>query len=119
MMDETTLAISTEDVDYLTTVSDFGISVTDWLKQAYPKCRIISAPELNNANGGADVFYLYAETVMDSGSDDNRTWIQVVPNKFQTLGVDQRAKSYAEAYSNATAGLMLKRPYAVVRRSGI
>ena len=119
MEDQTTLAIATNSVDYLTTVTDFGISVRDWLKEAYPKARIVSAPELNSANGNANVFYLYAETVSDSGSDDNRTWIQVVPQKFQTLGVDQRAKSYVEDYSNATAGLMLKRPYAVVRRSGI
>ncbi len=118
-VDAVTLAVATDSVDYLTTVSDFGVSVREWISENYPKTRIVSAPELNAANGSADVFYLYAEEVMDSGSDDNRTWIQVVPNKFQTLGVDQRAKSYEEAYSNATAGLMLKRPYAVVRRSGI
>lgn len=118
-MDETTLAIATDSIDYLTTVSDFGESVREWLKEAYPKCRPMSAPELTNANGGASVFYLYAETVIESGSDDNRTWIQVVPTKFQTLGVDQKHKSYTEGYSNATSGVMLKRPYAVVRRSGI
>ena len=119
MTDETTLAIATDSIDYLTTVSDFGVSVREWLTENYPRCRPVSAPELNDANGGDNVFYLYAETVMDSGSDDNRTWIQVVPTKFQTLGVDQKHKSYTEGYSNATAGLMLKRPYAVVRRSGV
>ena len=117
--DATTIAIATDAMDFLSTVSDFGISVRQWLNENYPNARPISAPELNDANGGANVFYVYAEAVMESGSDDNRTWIQVVPNKFQTLGVDQKAKSYTEAYSNATAGLMLKRPYAVVRRSGI
>ena len=119
MNDETTLAIATDSVDYLTTVSDFGVSVREWLTENYSKARIESAPELNDANGNANVFYLYAETVMESGSDDNRTWVQVVPTKFQTLGVDQRHKSYTEAYSNATSGTLLKRPYAVVRRSGI
>ena len=117
--DATTLAIATDAIDYLSTVSDFGVSVREWLTENYPNCRTISAPELNDANGGENVFYLYAETVNDSGSDDNRTWVQVVPTKFQTLGVDQRHKSYVEAYSNATSGLLLKRPYAVVRRSGI
>jgi len=29
------------------------------------------------------------------------------------------AKAYEEDYSNATAGVLLKRPYAVVRYSGI
>ena len=118
-MDATTLAIATDAIDYLTTVSDFGVSVQEWLDKNYPRNRQISAPELNGANGGENVFYLYAETVNDSGSDDNRVWGQVIPTKFQTLGVDQRHKSYVEAYSNATSGLMLKRPYGVIRRSGI
>ena len=117
--DATTLVIATDAMDFLSTVSDFGVSVREWLTKSYPNCRPMSAPELNDANGGENVFYLYAETVNDSGTDDNRTWVQVVPTKFQTLGVDQRHKSYVEAYSNATSGLMLKRPYAVVRRSGI
>ena len=117
--DNTILAIATDARDDLTTVSVQGVSVRQWLTENYPRCKVESAPELVNANGGASVFYLYAETVMESGSDDNRTWVQVVPTKFQTLGVDQKHKSYTEGYSNATAGLMLKRPYAVVRRSGI
>ena len=119
MKDMTTLAVATDSVDFLTTVSDFNMSVYDWLQKNYPRCRVESVPEFNDANGGDSVFYLYAETVSDSGSDDNRTYIQVIPTKFQTLGVDQRAKSYVEDYSNATAGIMLKRPYAIVRRSGI
>lgn len=119
IMDQTTLAIATDAIDYLSVVSDFGISVREWLTENYPRSRTVSAPELNDANGGANVFYLYAETVEDSGSDDNRTWVQPVPTKFQTLGVDQRAKSYNESYSSATAGVFLKRPYAAVRRSGI
>lgn len=116
--DPITLAIATASRDYLTTVSDYGVSVNDWIKENYSNWRIESAPELNEANGGENVFYLYAESVADSGSDDNRTFIQVVPSKFQTLGVERRSKSYEESYSNATAGVMLKRPYAVVRRSG-
>jgi len=113
-----TLGIATASVDYLSVTSDFGISVRDWLSKTYPRVRIVSAPELNAANGGANVFYLYAETVADSGSDDDRTFVQVVPAKFMTLGVMQMAKSYEEAYTNATAGIMTKRPYAVVRKSG-
>lgn len=114
-----TLAVATDAVDYLSTVSDFGVSVWDWMAKSYPKIRVVSAPELNDANGGANVFYLYADTVMDGSSDDKRTFIQVVPAKFQVLGVERNAKSYVEDYLNATAGIMVKRPYAVVRRTGI
>lgn len=110
-----TLAVATDSVDWLTTTSDFGISVMDWLNKAYPNIRVMDAPQLNNANANDNVFYLYAEEVGDDSTDDNRTWVQCVPAKFQVMGVEQLAKSYKEDYSNATAGAMCKRPYAVVR----
>ena len=116
---ELTLALPTNSYQYLSVTSDFGISVRDWLSKTYPKLRVISAPQLNAANGGANVFYLYAEHVEDGASDDSRTWVQVVPAKFQALGVEKMAKAYEEDYANATAGCLLKRPYAVVRYSGI
>lgn len=114
-----TLALASDVVDYLGTTSDFGISVRQWLKETYPRVRIVSAPELNDANGGANVAYMYAESVDDQSSDDGRTFIQVIASKFQVLGVEQKAKGYLEDYTNATAGIMCKRPYAVVRRSGL
>jgi len=116
---ELTLALPTISYQYLSVTSDFGISVRDWLAKTYPKLRVVSAPQLNAANGGANVFYLYAEHVEDGASDDSRTWVQVVPAKFQALGVEKMAKAYEEDYANATAGCLLKRPYAVVRYSGI
>ena len=116
---ELTLALPTNSYQYLSVTSDFGISVRDWLNKTYPKLRVISAPQLNLANGGQNVFYLYAESVLDGGSDDSRTWAQVVPAKFQALGVEKQAKAYVEDYANATAGVLLKRPYAVVRYTHI
>lgn len=114
-----TIGIATAAVDYLTVTSDFGISVRDWIRTTYPKARIVSAPELSAANGGENVFYMFAEEVNDGASDDSRTFVQVVPAKVYTLGVHQMAKSYVEDFANATAGVMLKRPYAVVRYTGI
>ena len=116
---ELTLALPTVSYQYLSVTSDFGISVRDWLSKTYPKLRVVSAPQLNAANGSANVFYLYAEHVSDGGSDDERTFVQVVPAKFQALGVEKQSKAYLEDYANATAGVLLKRPYAVVRYSGI
>lgn len=113
-----TMAVSTSTIDYLTTTSDFGISVMDWLKGAYPKIRVESAPELDNAIMSSNGVYLYAESVDDKSTDDKRTWAQVVPSKFRLIGVEQKAKGYLEDYSNATAGAFLKRPWAVVRRYG-
>ena len=116
---ESTLAIATAAVDYLSVTSTFGNSVRQWIRETYPKMRVESAPELTAANGGANVFYLYAERADDQSTDDGRTFIQAVPSKFQVLGVHQTAKAYIEDYLNATAGVMCKRPYLVVRRSGI
>jgi hypothetical protein len=72
-----------------------------------------------DANSGANVFYIFADAVNDLSSDDGRTFAQLVPAKFQVLGVQQMTKGYEEDYSNATAGIMCKRPWAVTRWSGI
>ena len=114
-----TLAVATDAVDWLSTTSDFGISVRDWLRAAYPRIRVVSAPQLNNAYSSDNVFYLHADQISDMSTDGGRVWIQPVPTKFQVLGVQQLAKAYEEDYSNATAGAMCKRPYAVVRFYGI
>lgn len=116
---ETVLGLPTAVVQYLGTVTTLGYSVKEWINKTYPKMRIVSAPQLNSANGGANVFYLYAEQVEDGATDDSRVWMQVVPAKFQSLGVERQSKAYVEDYTNATAGVLLKRPYAVVRYSGI
>lgn len=115
-----TLGIASNSVDFLSTVSEFGNSVADWIAQTYPSMRIVSAPQLNAANGGANVFYLFADEINDGYSTDGgRTFIQAVPTQFQALGVQQLAKGYEEDYANATAGAFLVRPWAVVRYSGI
>lgn len=117
--DPVTMGIALSVYDQLSVTSDFGNSVLQWLNATYPNTRIIPVPEFDNGNGSAEVLYLYAEGVSDESTDDRRTWVQVVPSKFQSLGVEQRAKGYVEDYSNATAGVFLKRPYAVVRMTGI
>lgn len=117
--DATTLAVATASIDYLSTTSDFGISVWDWIKQTYPKMRVISAPELSVANGGANVAYLSADRVDNGGDDGGATWAQAVPVKFFTIGTEVQAKAYVEDFGNATAGVFLKRPFAVRRFTGI
>lgn len=114
-----TMAVATSRVDLLTTTSDYGVSVLDWLRTNYPNVRVESAPELDDANGAAAVFYMYADKVDDGASDDSATFVQAVPSRFFALGVEKRAKGYLEDFSNATAGVMCKRPYAVVRYTGI
>lgn len=115
-----TMTISTNRMEYLGKTSDFGISVIKWLKEFYPNVRVVSCPQFNGVNGGANGFMLHADSVNDGFStDDGRTFVQVVPAKFQMVGAMQTSKGYEEDYVNATAGTMVKRPYAVVRYSGI
>jgi hypothetical protein len=120
----TTLALPMTVVDYLSTTTDFGISVSDWIEQTYPKMRIESCPEFSGAHPTDDdnICMLYAEEVdssLDGSTDGGEVFIQMVQTKYTTLGVEKKAKSYIEDYANGTAGVMCKRPYAVVRMYGI
>lgn len=116
-----TLNISTNCVDYLNKTSVFMMrSVREWLEGTYKNVRILNAPQLNSANGGANVFIIHADTVQDGlSTDDRKTFMQIVPAKMQFLGVGVTAKEYTEDYVNASAGVLLKRPYAVYRVTGI
>lgn len=114
-----TLGVSSDAIDYLNVVSDLGYSVLDWVNRNYKNVRVVSAPELNDANGGENVFYVYAESVSDTSTDGGRVWNQIVPAQFQVVGVEQRSKYYVEDYTNALAGVLLKRPWAVARWTGI
>ncbi len=117
--DPLTFALGTAVFDYLSVTSELGNSVHAWLKETYPALRVISCPEFDAAHGGDNVAYLYAESVSDLSTDGGQTFVQIVPAKFRVLGVQQQTKGYEEAYSNATAGVMCKRPYAVVRCCGL
>lgn len=115
-----TLALASSDYDYLSTTASYGSqTVRQWLRENYPRVRVVSAPELTAANGGANVGYLYAEKVNDLSTDDGRTFMQICPAKFMVQGVEKIIKGYQEGYLNATAGVFCKRPYAVTRITGI
>lgn len=114
-----TMAVALGAVDFLSTTSDYGVSALNWLNTNYPNVRIESAPELDDANGGDAVFYMYAEKLTDNGTDGGDVFKQLVPIKFMTVGVEKRSKVYAEDYSNATAGVLCARPFAVVRFTGV
>ncbi|EPO8148139.1 major capsid family protein, partial [Morganella morganii] len=96
-----------------------GETVYQWIKENYPNMRLVFSPEYVGANGGADVVYMFAETVDDSSTATNATIIQVVPAKYQLLGSENKAKGYLEDATNATAGIIVTRPWAVTRLTGI
>ncbi|WP_406834083.1 hypothetical protein WKR00_14860 [Morganella morganii] len=43
----------------------------------------------------------------------------MVPVKYQLLGSENKAKGYLEDATNATAGIIVTRPWAVTRLTGI
>ena len=118
--DELRFVIASNSVGFLSTLNVQGtISVRKWIRDTFPNWVIESAPEFNEADGGENVFYLYAPSLKGDSSDNGRTFEQLVPSRLRTLGQEARAKGFTELFSNATAGVLCKRPYLVVRRSGI
>lgn len=119
MKQPTTLGVAQGAAHYLTASTPLGMSVLKWMTENFPQMRVVTAPELDAANGGDSVFYLHADNVPGSGSDGGQVFAQIVPTKFFVQGVQKEIKGFVEAFSNATAGVMCKRPIAVVRFSGI
>ena len=115
------LAVAASAIDFLDVPNEQGSkTVREWIKDNYGNWRIESALELDGANGGANVFYLYAEELAGPGEDGLQKVIdQYVPATLRLIGVERQAKAIYEVYSSATAGVMVKNPLAVVRYSGV
>lgn len=118
--DAITMVVATNRVDYLSKATDFMISTKDWMAKNYPNVRVVDCIQYNGVNGGANGFSVHADSVNDGlSTDDLKTFIQVVPARTQLIGTQQLSKGYEEDLSNATAGTICKRPFAVKRYSGI
>jgi len=109
------LGIADAAVDMLATVNSLGTtSVREWIAQTYPRCRVESVPQFSAANGGANVFYLFAEEI-----GGRKCINQYVQDTLRLLGVEKKSKGFIESYSNATAGVLVAQPIGVVRYTGI
>lgn len=112
--DAAVLALGTNVIDTLDTVNPLGTtSVREWIAKTYPRLRVTSAPQLNNANSGDDVAYLFAEELAGQ-----KVIGQYMQDALRLIGVEQKAKGVMESYSNATAGVFLRVPIAIVRYTG-
>ena len=96
-----------------------GETVKQWVSENYPNLRFVFAPEFKGANGGADVTYMFADSVDDGSTATSATILQVVPVKYQLLGSENQVKGYLEDATNATAGIFVTRPWAITRLTGI
>lgn len=94
-----------------------NMSFGQWLSENYPNVRTEYINSLKAAIGGKDVGYLIAENVsdLDESDTDSATLIQAVPSRYEVVGSEKRAKGYIETASNALAGIIVLRPWAVTR----
>ena len=117
-----TLGLPSNIVDLMHDVdgpNTYGYTVQKWLNENYPNITVEAIPQFENANAGESVFYLYAESVPGTGTDDGRSIYQLVPAKMQPLNTVQTVKGFDEGYTNALAGCYVKRGYAIVRFTGV
>lgn len=100
---------------WLSKMNELGTkSVYTWLKETYPNIRLESAPQLDSANGGSNVFYMHVEKLKTKD-----TVKQYVQDVLRLIGVEKRAKVIVEDYACATAGVIVQQPVGFVRYSGI
>ena len=113
--DAFTIAIALECEQYLYTMNAYSSkTVMQWINETYPNSKVEAVFELNGANGGSDVMYVYADSV-----NGNKTFKQSLQDAFRLIGVEKHAKGLIEDYACATAGVICQYPIAVVRYSGI
>lgn len=96
-----------------------GKRLIDALRENYPNLRVkYSANLLLAGSTGQDLGILIAENVgdYDESTIAGNTIMQLVPSKYETIGSSQGVKVYTEDASNATAGVIVARPWAVTSR---
>lgn len=112
--DKFTIGVASACVDFLDTQNALGNkSVRQWIKDTYPKSRIVSVPQFNAANGNANVVYFIMDSINGEPVID-----QYVAATMRLLGTEKRAKGIREDYTNACAGVLAAHAEGIVRYSG-
>lgn len=104
---------------YVTNPTGQGETVQEWLNRNFPTIRTIYTPEFLGANGGQNVIYMFADTVDVDDEAAGSTAEQIVPTKYQLIGTEQLLKRTVESATNATAGVVITRPWAWARGTNI
>jgi hypothetical protein len=106
---------------YFNETNAFGMSLKQWMREAYPSTRIEVSAQMGGLNGGLNAMYWFADKIEgeDAGSDDGSTFRQVIQSHFMALGVQPLVNGVKEAFLSATAGVFCLRPMAVYRASSM
>ncbi|MBU6429745.1 MAG: DUF2184 domain-containing protein, partial [Cyanobacteria bacterium REEB65] len=112
MTDEMVLAISTTMQPYLITTNDFGKTVIELLKQAFPNLRVEAAPEYTTGSG--ELLQLILPEV-----DGVRTAYPAYTEKLRAHALVTEASSWSQKNSGGTWGTVIRRPIAIKQMLGI
>lgn len=105
---------------YLNELNDFGtMSLRKWIQETYPKCTIITMSDLDSANGGANVFYMFVDNLLGDSSDTGAVMSQLVVSKIESVGTMIKYDKQSEKFRNSSAGTIVHRPYAIYRATGM
>lgn len=95
-----------------------AVTVMEWIRQSFPNIRVVFSPELVDAGtGNKDAVYMFLEDAGNYDESDmtSASLIQAVPERFRVIGSENRVKGYIEDAVNATAGVIVLRPWAFCR----
>lgn len=116
-----TWAISTYINTHLMDRNSLGLTLKQALTENYPQMRIVPIPQMDGANGGADVWYMYKDEKVnvDVSTDDGATIIPMTQTRmFLISSLPNEGGGVNEKYAHSCAGVFVKRPLLLVRFSG-
>ena len=105
---------------YLNELNDFGtMSLRKFIQETYPRCTIVPMSDLDSANGGANVFYMFVDNLLGDSSDTGAVMSQLVVSKIESVGTMITYDTQSEKFRNSSAGTIVHRPYAIYRATGM
>ncbi|NOU23360.1 MAG: DUF2184 domain-containing protein [Methyloglobulus sp.] len=121
MSTPTTLIVPVSLWNFFQTTTSLGYSLMKWIEDSYRgNMRVMSAFNMDGANGGLNAMYLFADNVNDGiSTDSGETFMQVIPTRFMPLNTAITVTGQKTAYTAGTAGTFVKRPFAVYRLTGV
>lgn len=108
MTDAMTLCLSTTRQPELVTTNDFGITLEDMLKKAFPNMKIEAAPEFTTGSG--ELLMLIKDDV-----DGVKTAYPAYTEKMRAHALVTQASSWSQKNSAGTWGTINRLPFAIAR----
>lgn len=112
MTDAMTLVLSTLAQPYLITTNDFGITVEDMLKKAFPNLTIKAAPEYTTGSG--ELVQLILPTV-----DGAKTALPAYTEKQRAHALVTEHSAWSQKNSAGSWGSIIRRPIAIAGMLGV